>query len=83
MKLGVDEDDAAQISTGSKILKCLFSCKSHNGPVTTVSELEDLVASIHDEKALHRVLNLEIRCRKSTLTAVKDTCPFFRQKTKD
>ena len=80
MKLGVDEDDAVRLSTGNKILKCLSSCKSHGGPVTSVAELEALVEKTTDEKKLHTALNLEIRFRKFTFTTVKETCPLFKQK---
>ena len=80
MKLGVDEDDAERLSTGNKILKCLSSCKSHGGPVTSVTEFEALVEKMTDKKKLHTALNLEIRFRKFTFTTVKETCPLFKPK---
>jgi len=55
--------------------------KTHNGPLTTKAELEDLVGGWNgSEKALHSVLDLEIRFRKYTLTKVKLVCPLFKQR---
>ena len=52
----------------------------HNGPITTIEELDSLVQDKkrHD-KALHKSLNLKIRLCKLTFTHVKVTCPLFQQ----
>ena len=49
----------------STVLHCISKCKTtHNGPLTTVKELEDLAKKFKDDdKSLHYFLNLEIRLR--------------------
>ena len=78
---GLDIQDASNLCTANKVLKCIADCqKSHNGPLMDIESLETLLSKFKDEKNLHKALNLEIRFRKFTLTEVKSTCPLFRQK---
>ena len=79
--ININEEDAVKLAQSNKILDCISSCRrAHNGPMTTVEELNSLVQdSKRSEKELHKSLNLEIRLRKLTFTNVKMTCPLFRQ----
>lgn len=82
------QNEIAESSSGSTseryestVLHCISKCKTtHNGPLTTVKELEDLVKKFKDDdKSLHYSLNLEIRLRKLTLNKIKKSCPLFKQ----
>ena len=65
----------------NKILKVVTEIKrSHNGPITTVSELKTLVDKYKNEyKTLYKILALEIRFRKISLTKIKGDYPLFKQ----
>ena len=81
----VNEDDSIKLTQSNKILNCVSACrKVHNGPITTIEELDSLVQDKkrHD-MALHKSLNLEIRLHKLTFTHVKVTCPLFQQQKLD
>ena len=71
MSLGIEEEDAAKLNTGNKIIRCVVaSKKSHNDPLTSVEELENMVQN-WSGKALHTALNIEIHFRKFSFTTVK------------
>ena len=78
----VDEEDAAKLATSNKVIRCVSACKkSHQGPITTIEELDTLVQGWNGtEKELQRALDLEIRFRKYTFYKVKTTCPLFKQR---
>ena len=78
----VDESDALKLTQNNQILRCIDSCKkAHQGPVTSIDELKQLVADWSStEKSLHTSLNMEIRLRKLTFTNVKASCPLFQQR---
>jgi len=82
MATNIDEEDAAKLATSNKVIRCVSNCKkTHNGPLTTVEELNELVRNWKfSEKALHSTLDLEIRFRKFTFYKVKATCPLFKQR---
>lgn len=77
----VDEEDAAKLATSNKVIRCVSACKkSHQGPITTIEELDTLVQDWNGtEKGLQKALDLEIRFRKFTFYKVKTTCPLFKQ----
>ena len=78
----VSQREADLLSEENKIIKVLAQCKkSHNGPLTSVEELNNLVNRwTLPQAALHTALNLEIRFRKLTVTTIKGDCALFRQK---
>ena len=80
--LDVDEDDALVSRASNRVIKCVNACKkSHNGPLVTKEELDELVSGWKGtEKSLHSALNLEIRFRKYTFTKVKLSCLLFKQR---
>ena len=81
LERNVEESDVVTITQKNRVLQCISSCKDkHNGPITTIEELDKLVKQFEgNEKLLKASLNAEIRLRKLTLTNVKLSCPLFRQ----
>ena len=82
---GITDADVAAVTTVSKVQRVVGQLKkSHNGPWLDVEEMTQAVEKRRlndgEEKALHSMLNLEIRYRKFTMTNVKDICPLFRQR---
>ena len=67
------EENSIKLTQSNKVLNYIYaSRKAHNGPITTIEELDSLFQNkkIYD-KALHKSLNLEIRLCKLTLTHSK------------
>lgn len=60
IKAKIDEDNSLKVPD---IL--LAKCKKHNGPVTNMNELHQLIANIPKEKELISALRLEIQYRKA------------------
>ena len=53
---------------------------SHNEPITTLEQLHDIIKIYEDDTiTLDKILTLEIRFRKWSLTKIKATCPLFKQ----
>ena len=78
---GVSDPDIAIITTSNKIQRVVKQCKvNHNGPLVTQEELDDIVSNTSDSVKLNKVLDLEIRYRKFTMTKVKGDCPLFLQR---
>ena len=56
-------------------------CKvHHNGPLVTEEELNEVVISTTNLKELNKLLDLEIRYRKFTMTKIKSDCPLLLQR---
>ena len=44
----VDEEDAAKLVAGNKIMRCVAQCKKlHDGPLTAVEEINDMVKKLY------------------------------------
>ena len=81
---GVSDSDISVITTSNKIQRVVKQCKTHhNGPLITKEELDEIVSTMEDTKELNKLLDLEIRYRKFTMTKVKSDCPLFLQKKLD
>ena len=65
----------------NKIIQLVNKIKaSHNGPITTLEQLEEVRSTYKDNlDQLDKILNLEIRFRKITLVKIKTGCPLFKQ----
>lgn len=78
---GCSNADITTITTMNKIQRVVSQCKaSHGGPLTTIEELDNIIENTNDEKKLSKILDLEIRYRKFTMTKVKSDCPLFLQR---
>ena len=74
------EENSIKLTQSKKVLNYIYaSRKAHNGPITTIEELDSLFQNkkIYD-KALHKSLNLEIRLCTLTLTNRWGTVGFWR-----
>ena len=74
------EENSIKLTQSNKVLNYIYaSRKAHNGPITTIEELDSLFQNkkIYD-KALHKSLNLEIRLCTLTLTNRWGTVGFWR-----
>ena len=50
----------------NRIQRVVKQCRSnHGGPISSKEERQNIIATIEDEKALSKILDLEIRYRKS------------------
>ena len=54
--------------------------ESRCGPIVSKEELDEIIASTKDTQQLSKILDLEIRYRKFTMTNVKNDCPLFQQR---
>ena len=55
--------------------------KSHGGPISTLEELDNVITKYsNDNKKLEKIMNLEIRFHKVTLTKIKPNCALFKQR---
>ena len=81
LKAGVSKTDATILKEENKIQRVVQQCrKSHNGPIESQKELENLCAMFDkDEKSLRSALVFEIRYRKFTVLNIKDDNPLFSQ----
>lgn len=78
---GCSNADITTITSMNKIQRVVSQCKeNHGGPLTKVEELDSIIKNTVDEKQLSRILDLEIRYRKFTMTKVKSDCPLFLQR---
>jgi len=76
---GCSNADIAVITTMNRIQRVVNQCRvNHGGPISSKEELQTLVDTIQDEKALGKILDLEVRYRKFTMT--KNDCPLFQQR---
>jgi hypothetical protein len=81
---GVSDSDIAAITTSNKIQRVVKQCKvHHNGPFVSNEELDEAVSTVKNSKELNKVLDLEIRYRKFTMTKIKSDCPLFQQRKID
>ncbi len=68
----------------SKVMLLVNKIKqSHDGPITTVEELDSTMELYEDDDKREpwlMILTLEIRLRKLTLTKIKGSCPLFKQR---
>ena len=81
MASGLREDEAVILSKESQIQRVVRQCKeSHNGPIHSLAELDQLISQKTTEKSLATALNLEIRYRKFTcLLKVATNNDLFKQ----
>ena len=79
---GCSDPDIAAITTMNKIQRVVKQCKeNHGGPILTKDELDKIISKTKkDETQLGKILDLEIRYRKFTMTKVKNDCPLFLQR---
>lgn len=78
---GVTPVEAIQMTTMNKVQRVVEQCrKSHNGPVSTVEELNEVLSKLTDEKLRRKAIVYEIRYRKFTVLNIKDSNPLFLQK---
>ena len=78
---GVTPPEAIQITAQNRIQRVVEQCRrSHGGPISEETELEDILDKIKDEKALKSALTAEIRYRKFTLLKIKESNPLFKQR---
>ena len=64
----------------NKIQRVVEQCrKSHNGPVTTEEELDEVIRMLEDEESKRKAMIYEIRHRKFTLLSIKPSNPLFLQ----
>ena len=62
----------------NKVLQIVNKVKeSHNEPIATIEELHEILCKYQNMR--NRILSLEMRFRKLTLTKIKVGCPLFRQ----
>ena len=77
---GVTPADAVLMTTENKIQRVVDQCRrSHGGPVSDESEVEDILEKFPDEKSRKSALMLEIRYRKFTVLNIKEGNPLFKQ----
>ena len=81
MASGLREDEAVILSKESQIQRVVRQCKeSHNGPIHSLAELDELISKKKTDKSLAAALNLEIRYRKFTcLLKVATNNELFKQ----
>ena len=78
---GVTPPEAIQITAQNRIQRVVEQCrKSHGGPISEETELEDILEKLTDEKAIKSALTAEIRYRKFTLLKIKESNPLFKQR---
>ena len=65
----------------NKIQRVASQCRNnHCRPLTSKEELAEMAEKLVDPKKLSKLLDLEIRYRKFTMTNVKSDCPLFQQR---
>ena len=80
IEAGVAPADAILLTSQNKIQRVVEQCRrSHGGPITEASEIENIFEKIHDEKGRKTALILEIRYRKFTVLNIKEGNPLFKQ----
>ena len=78
---GVVPADAILITSENKIQRVVEQCRrSHGGPITEESEVENIVAKYKDDKSKKSALVLEIRYRKFTVLNKKESNLFSNSK---
>ena len=71
--------DAILLTSQNKIQRVVEQCRrSHGGPITEASEIENIFEKIPDEKGRKTALILEIRYRKFTVLDIKEGNPLFK-----
>ena len=69
------------MTTQNKIHRMVDQCRwSHNGPITTENELDQVLLLMTDEKEKRKAIVYEIWHRKFTLMNINDSNPLFLQK---
>ena len=85
IEAGVTLTDADVLSKETQLQKFVQQCRSsHNGPLNSPDEVEDLVRKFeNDKKKLRSALTKEIRYRKYSSYSIKFDNPLFSQKKCD
>ena len=69
------------MTTQNKIHRVVDQCRrSHNGPITTENELDQVLLLMTDAKEKRKAIVYEIWYRKFTLLNINDSNPLFLQK---
>ena len=80
IEAGVAPADAILMTSENKIQRVVDQCRrSHGGPVSEESEVENILGKFVDDKGKISALRLEIRFRKFTVLNIKENNPLFKQ----
>jgi hypothetical protein len=80
IEAGVVPADAILITSQNKIQRVVEQCRrSHGGPISEESEIENILAKFEDDKSKKTALVLENRFRKFTVLNIKESNPLFKQ----
>ena len=80
IEAGVAPADVILMTSENKIQRVVDQCRrSHGGPVSEESEVENILRKFVDEKGKKSALRLEIRFRKFTVLNIKENNPLFKQ----
>ena len=80
IEAGVAPADAILMTSENKIQRVVDQCRrSHGGPVSEESEVENILGKFVDDKGKISAFRLEIRFRKFTVLNIKENNPLFKQ----